>query len=63
MKCTIFNFDVFLFQPLTVEIFVEEDFEEEDFVEEDHVETEPNKKYKRKYRKEWETDPQLKSNF
>ena len=46
-------------QPLTIEIVVDEDF-----VEEDHVdETEPDKKYKRKYRREWETDPQLKSNF
>ena len=30
LKCIIFNFDIFLFQPLTVEIFVEEDFVEED---------------------------------
>ena len=49
MKCIIFNFDIFLFQPLTVEIFVEEDFVEED------VENWASK--------EWETDPQLKSNL
>ena len=46
-------------EPLTVEIGLNEDF-----VEEDHVdETEPDKKSKRKYRREWDTDPQLKSYF
>ena len=57
MKCIIFNFDIFLFQPLTVEIFVEEDIVEED------VENWASKNYKRKYRKEWETDPHLESNL
>ena len=56
--CLKFLFYFFL-QPFTVEIVLNEDF-----VEEDHVDqTEPDKNSKRKYRREWETDPQLKSYF
>ena len=53
------HFIIHFLEPLTVEIGLNEDF-----VEEDHVdETEPDKKSKRKYRREWDTDPQLKRYF
>ena len=63
MKCLLIYFSILLLQPLTVEIIVEQDLEDDDFLEENNIESEPKRKYKRMYRKEWETDPRLKSNL